>query len=64
MRQLILGIIGVLWGGGIVVSGIVSGMSDGAYGAGQAGAFVFGVVFLVAGARAINKHRRSNAAAF
>ncbi len=63
MRQLILGIIGVLWGGAIVISGVVSGMSDGAYGAGQTTAFLFGIVFLLAGGRAILKYRSSKPSA-
>lgn len=62
MRQLILGVIGVLWGGAIVISGLVRGMSDGAYGAGQMIAFVFGIVLLLLGTRAIMKYRGSNAA--
>ena len=50
MRNRILGIIGVLWGGGIVVSFFVRGANtDGAYGAGQMGGVLFGVVMFLAG---------------
>ena len=62
MRQLILGIIGVLWGGMIVISSLLTGFSSGAYGGGQIAAFVFGFVFLLAGAQAIMKYRSSKAA--
>jgi hypothetical protein len=63
MRQLILGIIGALWGGAIVISGLASGVSGGAYGGGQVAAIVFGFVFLLVGGRAIVKYARRSTAA-
>ena len=63
MRQLILGIVGVLWGGAILVLGLLSGVSDGAYGGGQIAGLVFGLLLLVAGGRAVMKYRSAKSAA-
>ena len=50
MRNKISGLIGMLWGGGIVVSRLVSeSPASGAYQAGQMAALVFGLVLLGAG---------------
>jgi hypothetical protein len=52
--------VGILWGGAIVIAGLVSGVSDqgGSYGAGQVTAFVFGIAFFLAGGRAVIMHVR------
>ncbi|MFM7976611.1 MAG: hypothetical protein ACKO8U_16190, partial [Pirellula sp.] len=51
MRNRIFGLIGVLWGGGIIVSGLVRGGSQGAgaYQLGQTAGFVFGGLLFVVG---------------
>jgi hypothetical protein len=51
MRNRILGIIGVVWGGAILISWVARGMPMGrsAYAFGQMGALVFAVVLLLAG---------------
>lgn len=50
MRNRISGVIGILWGGGIVVSRLLSDApAEGAYRTGQTAALLFGVVLLGAG---------------
>ena len=52
MRNKIFGGIGILWGGGVVLTRLLSDSSSanpGAYQAGQSAAFWFGVVMLGAG---------------
>ena len=51
MRNRIFGAIGVLWGGGILVAGIVKGCpeGEGAYGSGQIAGLVFGGLLFVVG---------------
>jgi hypothetical protein len=56
MRQLVLGIIGVVVGLAILASGFAGGSDGGA----RAVAVIFGLLLLVVGARAIMKHRREN----
>ena len=55
MRQIILGLIGVVWGAFILITNFVGDDSNagGAYGAGQTAGLVFGAVILVAGAFAL-----------
>ena len=59
MKNKILAWIGVIWGGLIVLSGLVKlfsgGISGGAYGVGQLLAFVFGGVLCFAGARGLSQ---------
>jgi hypothetical protein len=60
MRNIILGVIGVLWGGAIVVSGVANGVpSGGAYGTGQLIGFLFGVALLGTGGWTLLKRARS-----
>jgi hypothetical protein len=54
MRQLVLGIVGVVVGLAILASGLAGGSDSGA----RAIAVIFGLLLLVVGARAIMKHRR------
>jgi hypothetical protein len=52
MRNKIFGTIGIIWGGGIVLSWLFSPGSSGgseAYQAGQSGAVIFGVIMLALG---------------
>ncbi|MCH6483265.1 LPXTG cell wall anchor domain-containing protein [Pseudoxanthomonas sp. LH2527] len=50
MRNKISGLIGILWGGGIVVSRLLSeSPASGAYQTGQTAGLAFGVVLLGAG---------------
>lgn len=51
MRNKILGAIGVIWGGGILVSAFLHGgpQGSGAYAAGQTAGLIFGFVLLLAG---------------
>lgn len=51
MRNRIFGIIGILWGGAVVVSFLMreKPVADGAYGAGQSAALILGAVMLIAG---------------
>jgi hypothetical protein len=51
MRNRIFGAIGVLWGGGMLVSALVRGgaQGSGAYAAGQTAALVFAVVLVAVG---------------
>jgi len=51
MRNRILGLIGVLWGGGVVLSGIMRGIPEGhnAYQAGQIGGLIFGALLFLVG---------------
>jgi predicted phage tail protein len=52
MRNRIFGLIGVLWGGAMLVSAFLRGgaQGSGAYAAGQTGALIFAVVLVIAGA--------------
>jgi hypothetical protein len=63
MRDVILGGIGVLWGGGIFLYTLLAGgaRSGGAHGAGQVAGFVFGLLlfgvglfYLINGIRSMN----------
>ena len=51
MRNRIMGLIGVLWGGGVVLSSLLKGEDarGGAYATGSAGAAIFGLVMFCAG---------------
>ncbi|HEX8891512.1 MAG TPA: hypothetical protein VF779_20355 [Pyrinomonadaceae bacterium] len=52
MYQRLLGIVGVLWGGGIFLSGLFSrgqARGSGAYAAGQSAGWIFGLLLLMAG---------------
>lgn len=51
MRNRIFGAIGIIWGGGILLTTIMRGgpQGRGAYGAGEYGGLVFGALLLVAG---------------
>jgi hypothetical protein len=55
MRKIILGAIGVVWGGGVLLASWLRGgpSGQGAYGAGQVVGLIFGVLLLVAGAYAL-----------
>jgi hypothetical protein len=57
MRNRIFGAIGVLWGAGILASGLLRGGPEGAgaYGAGQMAGLVFGLLLLVAGGYSLLK---------
>jgi len=61
VRNTILGIIGVLWGGAIVVSGLARGVPapTSSYGTGAFTAFLFGIALVVAGGWALFTRRRS-----
>lgn len=61
MRNIVLGVIGVLWGGAIVLQGMPE--ADSAYGAGQLAASLFGFAMLGAGAWALQRGIRSRRAA-
>jgi hypothetical protein len=58
MLRIILAFVITLWGAGIVLRGLLGDGLDGsgAYGGGQAFAFVLGAVMVVAGVRQIVKH--------
>jgi uncharacterized membrane protein HdeD (DUF308 family) len=65
MRQIILGVIGVIWGAAILIAhfaGVGPSGGSGAYGAGQNAAVVFGAVFLLAGAFAVRNALRERRA--
>ena len=51
MRNKIFGVIGTLWGGAILINGLLGQPQQGseAYQAGQMGALVFGAIMLAAG---------------
>lgn len=49
MKNKILGVIGILWGGGILFNWLNAGGGGGAYGAGQGFAALFGLVMFLAG---------------
>jgi hypothetical protein len=57
----LLAVVLVVWGGGMVLSGFARGLpsADGAYGAGQLAAFVFGFVMVIAGLRTLLSRRPS-----
>lgn len=61
MRNIIFGVIGVLWGGAIVLRGMPNPGS--AYGAGQTVAFFLGFLMLAAGAWALQRCIRERRAA-
>ena len=51
----------VVWGGGIVLTGLVEGISsplDGAYQAGRFGGYLFGGALVLVGARTLLNSRR------
>lgn len=52
MRNRIFGLVGVLWGGAVLVSPFVRGLPQGsaAYAKGQAAGFVFGAILAIVGA--------------
>lgn len=63
MKERILGSIGVLWGVAILIYGLVGNhhdrfSSNSSYQAGETAALVFGVLFLIVGARAVIKSLR------
>ena len=62
MRNVILGTIGVLWGGGMIISGLGNAASSesGAYAAGSLTASVFGAALLAAGSWTLIKRFRRN----
>lgn len=51
MKNKILGVIGILWGGGILVYGLLhrEGTGDTAYQSGQTAGLVFGAILLIVG---------------
>lgn len=51
MRNRIFGLIGVVWGGAVLISSLVKGgvQGSGAYAAGQSGAMVFASLMLLVG---------------
>jgi hypothetical protein len=55
MRQVVLGLIGVVWGAFILITHFAGDdrHAGGAYGSGQTAGLVFGAVILVAGAFAL-----------
>jgi hypothetical protein len=61
VRNIIFGVIGVLWGGAIVLQGMPK--AENAYGAGRMIAFVFGFAMLGAGAWALQRGIRTRRAA-
>jgi hypothetical protein len=63
MKNKILGVIGVLWGGGLIVSALVHGipMPGSSYGTGAFVGFLFGIALFAAGARALVVGRRRHA---
>jgi hypothetical protein len=52
MRNRVVGAIGVLWGGGILVSTFINGLpkGDSAYATGNYAGIIFGVAMFIAGA--------------
>jgi hypothetical protein len=61
MRNAILGVIGVLWGGAMLISGVLRGVSgSGSYAAGQVTALGFGVALFAAGGWTLMKRFRAN----
>jgi hypothetical protein len=61
MRNIIFGVIGVLWGGAIVLRGMPE--PDSAYAAGQFTAFLLGLLMIGAGAWALRRGIRNRRAA-
>src|SRR5687767_12920029 len=61
MKYKVLGWIGILWGGFIIVTGVIrvigAGVGEGAYAWGQTLAFAFGGLMLFAGLRALFRQR-------
>ena len=62
MRNRITGVIGILWGGGVVVSFFMRGgnIGGGSYGAGQFAGLLIGVVMFGAGIYYVTKSNGSN----
>jgi hypothetical protein len=60
-RNKVLGIIGVVWGGGIVLQALTSGVTapTSSYGTGAFVGFLFGVALLLAGSWTLAMRRRS-----
>jgi hypothetical protein len=61
VRNIVFGVIGVLWGGAILLQGLPQ--ANNAYGAGRFAAFAFGLIMLGAGAWALRSGIRSRRAA-
>jgi hypothetical protein len=64
MYQRLLGIVGVLWGGGILLSGLLSrgkASGSGDYAAGQSAAWIFGLLLLMAGIFSLIKGQSKSA---
>jgi hypothetical protein len=61
MKNTVLGVVGVLWGGGLIVTGFAKGIPapTSSYGAGGFTAFLLGVALFAAGAWALYTRRRS-----
>ena len=61
MRNRIMGIIGILWGGGVLVSFMMreEGIWGGSYGLGQLFGLLFGLAMFVAGIYYVAKGDRS-----
>jgi hypothetical protein len=51
MKNRLLGLIGILWGGFLLFNLLTGNIVQGAYSAGQAGAILFGVSSFIAGLR-------------
>jgi len=49
MKNRLLGLIGVLWGGFLLFNCLTGNVVQGSYGAGQVGAVLFGALFSIAG---------------
>lgn len=58
-RSRVLGVVGILWGGAIVVRGVWGGIatSDTAFGGGQMAGLVLGIGFVVAGIWAVAREQ-------
>jgi hypothetical protein len=57
MRNVVLGLAGIVWGGAVIVYGFVHGIGGSSYGAGQAAAICLGFLLLFAGARVLLRAR-------
>ena len=57
MRNVVLGLFGIVWGGAVIVYGFVHGNGGGSYRAGQAAAIGLGFLLLLAGARVLLRAR-------
>jgi hypothetical protein len=59
VRSIILAIIGVFWGGAVLIYGLVTGIDGGgSYAGGQVAALVVAAVVVVAGSRTLVRHLR------